>query len=317
MENSYVLAKKLVSNKYKSNDSLYQIMLVAFTTLFYKYKDYSDIVEKVFNDTDVFISKESVKEILERENINIVSFSEEENVIDNGINKTYGISSLGKSYCISEDDFKKVDGKPFLVVSSNCSKTLLLNTIIHEFNHLIKSYINSVTEDKFLYTIRCGVSLYQCRYDKKKDILYEYNYFDILDEVINTLQTTEMVKNILMLDGIVDDDTQKYIDSLNKDSMQEDFGYDISVRTFKPLWNNSTFRSLIEDNIVEGNIKYIMDEFDRILGSGSFITFTDLLDDLDEEDNGKRNNRKINKIRNKIKNIIIRYNSETQNVYKK
>ena len=71
MEKSYLLAKKLVSKRYKSNDSLYQIMLVTFTTLFYKYKDYSDIVEKVFNDTDVFISKESVKEILERENINI------------------------------------------------------------------------------------------------------------------------------------------------------------------------------------------------------------------------------------------------------
>ena len=72
-----------------------------------------------------------------------------------------------------------------------------------------------------------------------------------------------------------------------------------------------------DNNGNKGNIKYIMDEFDRILGSGSFITFTDLLDDLDEEDNGKRNNRKINKIRNKIKNIIIRYNSETQNIYKK
>ena len=39
MEEYYILAKKIISSKYNENDKYCNMILVALTTLLYKYKD--------------------------------------------------------------------------------------------------------------------------------------------------------------------------------------------------------------------------------------------------------------------------------------
>ena len=319
METAYLMSKQLINEKCKSNDPVYPMMVTAFSLLLYKYKDNVDIVKNVFRNTNIYINTKSVREILQDEEIDVVSFNEKENVIEKGgVNTTYGLSSNGNYYLFGDDDFIKEKDNSFVVCTSACSKVMLLNTFIHEFNHLIKSYIEvSSDNDIFSYTTRNGLSYYRCSYNKKKDILYEATFFETFDEVINTIQTTEMLQNIEILDSFCEKEIKEYLDSLDKDEISYDFGYNLCVKVFRPLWSNDYFRSLVEDNALVGNIDVIGEEFDKILGKNSFIRFTDLLDNLDDLDNSKHNYFRTMIVKNKINDMINEYNKRTNFIYTK
>ena len=310
----YNKAKKLVSSKYDNTYEYYNMLVVALTTLLYKYKDYQFLVEKVFNDSDIYIESDSIRNILKEKNIDIVSFLEEEDMIDEGINSTYGVSSLGYSFKLEDKKFVKCRENPFIICSSNCNNTILLNTFIHEFNHLVKSSVNSLETLDTEYSIRSGISYYRCRYDSKGDILYEYNYYDTLDEAINVIETTEMMKSIELIESS-DWTIKEYIDSL--DNLDKDFGYTLCVSLIRPLWDNPTFRSLIEDNILEGNIENIITSFDNTLKEGSFVKLAEYLEDLDFTEGFNKNKNKINRLKNNIRKMVSMYNEKTSYTYKK
>ena len=312
MEKQYNKARKLVLSKYGEDYPYYNMMVVALTMLFYKYKDYDFLIEKTFNDTDIYIIYDSIRNILKAKNIDIVSFLEEEDIIDEGINSTYGVSSLGYSFKIENNELVKCKENSFIICSSKCSNDILINTFIHEFNHLIKSSIDNTLSTSLDYCLRSGISYYRCMYNNKKDILYEYEYYDTLDEVINVIETTEMLSNIELLN--VDN---SFIDSLDKDSLNTDFGYTLCVKLIRPLWDNPTFRNLIEDNILEGNIDRIISSFDEVLGEGSFEKFNDYLEDIDSYEGQAKYKKKTNRLRNNIIKMINEYNSKTYYTYHK
>lgn len=316
MEEYYILAKKIISSKYNENDKYYNMILVALTTLLYKYKDYTFLIEKIFNDVDISIEDDSIRNILKKKDIHIVDFEEDEDEIDEGINTTFGISNIGYTFILENSKFIKINDKPFIICNSNCSDTLLLNSFIHEFNHLIKGSLNNLVYEDLEYSIRCGIGYYRCIHNVEKDTLREEEYYDSLDEAINVIQTTEMMKNIELLQ-VEEASLKKYLDSLDKDEISKDFGYDLCVEVIRPLWENDNFRSLIEDNIVEGNIIRVVSSFDNVLGEGSFEKFADYLDDLDILGGFNKNSRKINKLQNNIRNMIKEYNSKTYYTYYK
>ena len=316
MEECYVLAKKLIDSRFDKNYEYYNMILIALTTLLYKYKDYTFLVEKIFNETDIIIEKDSIRNILKKENIDVLSFEEEKDKIDEGINTTYGISSLGYTFIIDNYELVKHKDKPFIACTSKCSETTLLNSFIHEFNHLVKSSLNTLESGDLTYSIRCGIGCYKCRYDVEEGTLREEDYYDSLDEAINVMQTTEMMKTIELLQ-IDDPSVKKYLDSLDKEDMVKDSGYDICVETIRPLWNNPKFRNLIEDNIIEGNINNIITSFDSVLGEGTFNKFADYIDDLDLLGDFNKNKLKITILQRIIGNIINKYNNKTYYTYHK
>ena len=120
------------------------------------------------------------------------------------------------------------------------------------------------------------------------------------------------MKNIKLLQ-IPDSDyyIKKYLGDIDKRFLECDRGYNLAVKAFRKIWDNDTFRSLIEDNIVEGNIEEIVTSFDNMLGEDSFNNFADLLDDLDDEDSLGHNGRKVSELNRKIRNIINNYNKKT------
>lgn len=316
MSEYYNKAKELVLSKYSEDHPYFNMLVVALTTLFYKYRDYDFLVEKVFNDVDIYIIYDSVRNILKEKNIDIVSFLEEEDNIDEGVNSTYGVSSLGYSFKIEDDNLIKCREKPFIICSSKCKSTTLLNTFIHEFNHLVKSSINNISSTDLEYSLRSGISFYRCKYDSKKDILYEYEYYDVLDEVINVIETTEMLNNLELLE-VDDSNINNYLNQLDKDELNKDFGYDLCVKIIRPLWDNPTFKSLIEDNILEGNIDRIITYFDEVIGEDSFDKLCDYLEDIDLCEGKVKNRKKVNRIKTRIRKMIDEYNNKTSYTYHK
>ena len=291
-------------------EKIYPILVLAIYALLCKYENEKVSIQTIFENTDLFIEEKEIKDILQTHNIEL------ENNIDIEEEKweTYGISSKGKTYEFTEDGkFILKEDNPFIICSLINQPTTLLNTIIHELNHLIKSDRNSIEEGKEENTqsciLRSGLNYYHLIYDEENDILTEYDYFSTLDEAINTIQTTEIIQNILTLDGITPDiRIQKWINFCKNDHLERDIGYDESVKIIRPLWENKSFKKLIEENIIEGNIDKIIKEIDKILGEGSFIEIANSLDDLEEiEEETEERKKIIENLEEKIKE----YNQQT------
>ena len=325
MVENYILSKKLVSSKYGNNCDNYEILVLGLYTLLCKYESYKDLVINVFNKTSIFIEDGSLSYIVKKHNIEMIDFDEEEEEIKNSASESCGISSNGEAFDIGINGDVVVNNcDPFIICSlkSKCNE-YILNIFVHEMNHLIKSQINSSEvdindSDCIEYHVRSGINFYHYKYIRSEDCLYQIDYFSIIDEVINTIQTTEMMENILLLDGIIPDaDIQSFIKKLNPCILLDDYGYDLCVKIFRHLWANKKFRELVEENIVQGDIDTIVSEFDNVLGEGSFEEMADLLDDLDKYDACGKKGRIFEKKKSKLRKIINNYNKSTNFVYKK
>ena len=182
-------------------------------------------------------------------------------------------------------------------------------------NHLIKSYKNSyelIKSDNYIgYYIRNGINYCYCYYYPNDDKLITTDYYSILDEDINTIQTTEVMEEIIALDEIVPDkEMQAYINLLDKDFFHTDFGYDATAYLVRPLWDNSSFKELVENNIIEGNIEEIINSFDSVLGEDSFLDLADSLDDIDELDSCRKKRRKQESLKRHVKDLVKKYNKQ-------
>ena len=301
MEESYVEALKLVSSRYDSSYEYFNILVLALSTLLYKYKDKKELIESIFKEVDIYIEKDSISDILKKNNIEIVEFGDS---IDD-----MGISHNGYDFIFENNKVIISRGKPFIICNSSCNNTELLNTFIHEFNHLIKFSNETSKLDKPEYTIRNGIGYFRCIYNPKTDILYEYDYYHVLDEVINVIETTEMMENIGLLP----------IDNLDIDKslLSEDMSYELCVYLIRPLWDNPKFRSLIEDNIIDGSIDTIIRSFNDTLGDNSFERLADYLDDLQDLEDANNTKKKYYRLIKNIKKMVKEYNRKTINIYKK
>lgn len=313
MINNYLKAISIVNKKYKQEDNYYPLFVLGLYSLLNKYPNYHNIIEDIFINTNIYLENSPIKDILIKHNLEeIDSFSKE-----NFNNETSGMSSQGHNFYLDENN-KVCTGisNPFIVCNTDCNNTILLNIFIHEMNHLIKGYKNGYViyqdDEEIHYTIRNGLNIYEYNYVYEEDTLYETDYYDTLDEVINTLQTTEMLEDILFLDGIIDNSTiQNFIDSIDKEQVKHDFGYENVTKLFKPLWQNTYFKELIENNIVEGNISIIENEFNSIMGKDTLLNLADILDDLDEIDSFN-NKKERDKMIIHLKSIIKRWNKLTK-----
>lgn len=195
----------------------------------------------------------------------------------------------------------------------------LLETLIHELNHAINSYNNTIkVTNKYIY-LRTGLT--HLIYDKntlesiKKDNSY------ILEEIINTKQTDDIVNIIKGFDpnnSLI----SSTIFSINGETptVYKSESYILETFICKEIINNRTFIRTLENLRLSGEIYNVSSWFDDIYGKkGTYKEMTNLLIqiiNLERELSTKKifKNQIIYKIRNyskRVMNIINKFNDNS------
>lgn len=286
MEENYLLAKSIVDEKFNKNNEYYYMFICALFGFFMKYPDHKELIINSFKDTNIIIEDISVLDIQKKYDLNLIK-DDELAVQDPKACINHGASDIGIGYFIQDKELQMIQDNPTIICSGkDNSPANLINIFVHELNHIIKSFYNSygskVSDGISSCYNRCGLTYTIFTYDKYTDILKEEEFYSILDEVINVFQTTEILSYILMLDGVVPDEgLQKYIDSLDKDELKQNKGYDKTIKLFKRIWDNKLLRDILEKHLIDGNLVEISSDFDEAVGMECFDELADLLDDLD------------------------------------
>lgn len=316
--NNYLLAKEAISNKYEDSP-YYSLFVVSLFALLEKYPNYKDLIIYLFQSTNIYIEDDYIFNILEKKNINYVFF--EDDSFDN--HPTSGVAIGADVLAFRAGKLTNFSCEPVIICDSTLlSPTELLNVFLHEMNHLIKGSINSFyfhTDDSISYCAqRMGLNTNYYKYDEKSGNLWKSEDYGTLDEVINTIQATELSQNVFSLDGIIPDSKiQDYLNSLKISEAKEDYGYEEPTRIFRPLWEEEEVRMLIEDNIIEGNISNIITGFDDIMGDGAFDAMSLALDILYDSYLKGRHGKKYRCAKKYIKNLIRLFPKQKKKILSK
>ena len=321
MEEAYLKAKELVTKKYGRDYKYFALVTLGLCALLYKYKEHYDDVADLFNRMDIYLDNDSVLNIIKKNKIEAVDYDDDEDEKFNNDNiASDALSYEGHSCRIIDGKACLVTSNPTIIMDIRANKTVVLNNFIHEFNHLVKNIVDGchLLDDKLGIEIRSGINYYIWSYDIEEDCVSEAICFCALDEVINVFQTTEMMESLLMLDGIIpDEDVAKHYNELDEELMHDDVGYERVTKEVKPLWENPEFHDLIDDNIYDGNLFAIIEGFDNIMGESSFDRFASYVNAYNDEINNGIKSKKNVTPREKIKNVVKKFNNLTNYVYKK
>lgn len=317
MESIYKLAKMVVEKKYPNNKEIHPIFICSLYALLCKYKNHANLVCDLFLNTDIFMEKDTINNILIRHELEGDMENEED-----PLNRTYAISNQGHTFTYVPESQKIVYDlfNPFIICSLlNTNINHLINSFIHEMNHLIKGEINGHKQfndnnDITDCIIRTGVAHYVFKYDLYNDTLVELEYFNALDEAINTIQTTEITKNVLSLyEFVKDPEIIDFLNTLDKDKLSKDYGYEDVVCVVRELWNNDELRELFENNMINGDIDVIANKFNTVTGNDSaFIKMSEILDKIADYDLDINNKKKYNKEVKKFKKMIKTYSDNSE-----
>ncbi len=288
MIEKYKLAYQEVKNRFGEEYPYFSLLVLSLYGLLTKYSSYQDIVIEVFQNTDFYIDQDDLYSIINKNSIPIIDFFEDDNNIEEELKDVPAISSTGKYLETKEQQIQLVEKKPFIACSYNnhTEPSILLNCFVHEFSHLIKahhqSYFEEEDELEDSHYLRGGIQFYKYSYLKEQEIMEENSYFTSIDEVINVIETTETLEIIKDLDGLVPDKRiQSFLNQLDEETLKKDYGYNDAVKVFRPLWEIESFRNIVEENIVEGNISRIIEEFSSISSRHTFLELSSMIEDVD------------------------------------
>lgn len=313
MKGFYKLAKMIVNKKFPNEDSeLKAFFICALYGLLCKYNNYPEIVCDIFLKTDLYMEKDTVSNILDKHQIDI-EFGDE----DDNYTRVYALSNQGHLFIYDEvwDIINYDKSNPFIVCSlKDITTVCLLHSFCHEMAHLIKGELNGfdiLYDKKFAnYFMRTGLGHYIYTYNAKKDTLTEKQIYSYFDEAINTIQTTEIMKEILGIINYTNDPSiHNFINSLNNEEMLEDHAYEGIVEVVRKIWDINSIKRIIEENIVDGKIEESIYRINKILNDNyGFKKICDIIDNIALNYNveGKkhyvdRQNKKIDRVVNKIK----------------
>ena len=174
--------------------------------------------------------------------------------------------------------------KKYIVLNNYKNITLisLLDSLIHEYNHAVNSYNNEVSLENDTIKLRCGLSY--ARYD------LNFNPIDkednaILEEILNTNQTTDIINIIKNIDykTIQDSNIQNTLYSINSETNNKYLSNSYFLETYicKNLLNNKTFVSTLNTLRISGDILDIDKWFNDITGiKNSYYLLTSYLNDV-------------------------------------
>lgn len=161
----------------------------------------------------------------------------------------------------------------------NISLMVLLDNLVHEYNHAVNSFENEIMEQGDTFTLRTGIC--HIRYNRKTMQVLRKDDDYILEEIINTKQTEEIIdiihsfRNMPLSNTIIT--TLYAIDSSISGNYSSN-AYGLQSYLCKELMNNRTFLSTFSSLRFSGNIEDMDAWFDQIVGKvGSYKRFISIL----------------------------------------
>ena len=274
MNDKFILAEQIVSSRFKKDNLYYGLYVLSCYGLLTKFEDYTDIIKYLFKDCEFYTTEKPLNEL---------NYESYEFNIDNDFGEVVGLSDIGRDFYLEEDKlitYNYTNPKIFCSTVNGPNETI--NTVIHELSHLIKSCIKTFYKENDSIIQRCG--LYTIEETKENHFLSSNS---TLDEVINVLQVSDMLKEIKKLNSDdMSDEVKFFFNKLNLDDLDKHIGYETGVMLLLPLWKNDKFKDLIEDNIVIGNIETIKDGFNKFIGiNDEFSYFSSSLDMIIDVEN--------------------------------
>ena len=275
-------AESIISRRFDKSDENYGLLVMGCFALLSKFGDeYLPIVEKVMLETDFHIGNKPLSELLNEGGIAAEDAFRGEEFYDTEMTVT-AISSPGIDLWVEDGKIMMEKETPAIFCTTiDGDATTILNAFVHEVAHLIKSTVNVVYSDSPKhFLVRNGLNIFGLSFEKNSPL--EPNDNSMLDEVINVLQTADMMRAVKELNGSpMSDEVLRFYRELDLDRIDLLYGYDELTSFVLPLWSNDYFRSSIENNIVIGRIDRIRNDFDSIMGANSFHYYSTYLDYID------------------------------------
>ena len=181
----------------------------------------------------------------------------------------------------------------------------LLDSLVHEFNHAVNSYINEIKVTNSYILLRTGLTF---RFYNKNDLNFvkkDNSY--LLEELINTKQTEDIINIIKSFDN---NDPTIYAINSETDHKYSSNAYFLQSYVCKEILNNRTFISTLENLRINGEVYDINNWFDNIVGvKGKYKELNKLLKEDQELEMvlaEKKLFKKftINKIRSVLRDIM-------------
>lgn len=200
----------------------------------------------------------------------------------------------------------------YIVVNANNSDKYIMyfDTIIHEFNHAVNSMKNEIKVENDTIFLRTGLSY--SIYNKNSILIGEGKTNEyVLEEIINTKQTEDILNAIIGFNNLEIDDLEvsTFLKSMNSESAFEKYkssAYLFQSYICEKLLNNKTFFSTLEKLRFDGDIENVGNWFDNIVGKkGEYNKLNNLLCKTFQLEN-EFSNRIL--FKNRIINKISKYN---------
>ena len=271
-----------ISLKYNYPDNIKHLLYVILPAFIIKYKKEQFIIDCLNNIPIVVTGKEDPK-----------------------------IQALYVSYPYLEDIIK-TKKVIYLNRYNNIPFLQLLDNLIHELNHAINSYKNEILIENEYFYLRTGLT--KIKYSLKEKNIVEKNKSYVLEEIINSKQTENIINIIANMES--DNETIKNTIYAVKNSIRDNY---ISPAYFslkyycQKLLDNKTFLLTLENLRIDGNIDDIEKWFNDIYGDNGYQELIDTLYGLKELQTKKGIfiKNKINKLSIKLIKISDRFNKNS------
>ena len=181
----------------------------------------------------------------------------------------------------------------------------LLDSLVHEFNHAVNSYINEIKVTNKYLLLRTGLT-YRIYNKENLDFIKKHESY-LLEEIINTKQTEDIINIIKEFDP---NDSTIYAINSETEHKYNSNAYYLQSYVCKEILNNRTFISTLENLRINGEVYDVNDWFDNIIGTkGKYKELNKLLNEVHDLEMSLLDRKMfkkftINKIREKSRDIM-------------
>lgn len=255
-----------LSGGVKDELSYYKYLIFAGMIKYYG-REYIDDIYRTFQKSSVINTKGSILDVFSK------YLCIEESIIEE-VSSLDPIAYLSPSIFVDEMGHL-VDGKKNIYVSfKDSSKMDILFSLTSEFNKVLNSVNRGLLKDSNGSLVRRGVNTR--RIDGE-------NSSKLFEDCINFLQTEDIIREIVKFNDyeIEDEDIRSSLDSVSKSLRGKYYDNLENISELvKPLYCDSRFNEILKTSRINGTINTIKDEFDGVVGDGSFEKMCDAVDSI-------------------------------------
>ena len=228
-----------ISSEYQYNSNISHLLYLIIPAFVTKYSIYKEkLILNTFQNIRIIISKETSQTI--------------------------------EAYYTSIPNYQNntIKTNKFIVIQNYEKITLvqLLDNLVHEFNHAMNSYEKEILIKENTLYLRTGLTYATYTIPDLTPIKKDDSY--VLEEILNTNQTEEIINIIKSYQDPNNSSINTTIYSLNNETDEKytSNAYYLENTLLKPILENKTFLSTLNNLRITGDIENIEDWFNNITG---------------------------------------------------